>query len=98
MTNPNGRPGEKVQIEPFCTGRLFNSQGQDLFSPRNLFAGVRDKVTFTFKGDPRWQPRDFLTVNRVDGTQIKTRVGSIHLAHEGGGTKAEIEASYTDLY
>ena len=46
---------------------------------------------FTFKGDPRMQPRDVFTFNRLDGTSQICTISTIEITHESGGTKAQIE-------
>lgn len=52
----------------------------------------RSPVTgsFTWKGDPRMQPRDIIHFHRLDGTVEDITIESITLKHEGGGTTAEI--------
>lgn len=56
----------------------------------NLLYRSNETGSFTWKGDPRMQPRDFFTFNRLDGTQEVCTVESINLRHEGGGTVATI--------
>lgn len=46
--------------------------------------------SFTWKGDPRMQPRDVFTFTYRDGTTELRTVESINLKHEGGGTVATI--------
>ena len=52
----------------------------------------RSNVTgsFTWKGDPRMQPRDVVEFHRLDGTVEEITLENITLHHEGGGTYAEI--------
>ena len=52
----------------------------------------RSNITgsFTWKGDPRMQPRDFFNLHRLDGTVEVCTIESIALRHEKGGTTAEI--------
>ena len=46
--------------------------------------------SFTWKGDPRMQPRDVVEWERLDGTTTTITLENITLTHEGGGTSAEI--------
>lgn len=46
--------------------------------------------SFTWKGDPRMQPRDVFTFVYRDGTEELRTIETISLKHEGGGTVAEI--------
>ena len=46
--------------------------------------------SFTWKGDPRMQPRDVVEWERLDGTREEITLENITLTHEGGGTSAEI--------
>ncbi len=97
--NPNGLGGEEVTLEQPIMGRFihvdFFSNENLIFSPKNIFDRKRDKITFTFKGDPRWQPRDLLTVHRVNGQHLSTKLEEIHIVHEGGGTSATVTARLT---
>ena len=46
--------------------------------------------SFTWKGDPRMQPRDFFNFHRLNGTTEVCTIESISLKHEKGGTSASI--------
>lgn len=64
-----------------------------IYPNRMLSVGMyRSPVTgsFTWKGDPRMQPRDIIHFHRLDGTVEDVTIESITLKHEGGGTTAEI--------
>ena len=52
----------------------------------------RSDVTgsFTWKGDPRMQPKDVINFHRLDGTTEEITLENITITHEGGGTSAEI--------
>jgi len=52
----------------------------------------RSNITgsFTWKGDPRMQPRDVFTFHRLDGTDEECTLENITITHEKGGTSAEI--------
>lgn len=54
----------------------------------------RSNITcsFTWKGDPRIQPRDVFTFHRLDGTDEEWTFENITITHEGGGTLAEATA------
>ena len=57
---------------------------------KQLFKRSQETGSFTWKGDPRMQPRDVFTFHYLDGaTELRT-VENITLKHEGGGTIAEI--------
>ena len=49
-------------------------------------------ISFTWKGDPRIQPRDVFTFRELDGTADLWTFENITLTHEKGGTLAEITA------
>lgn len=53
---------------------------------------MRSNITgqFTWKGDPRMQPRDIVTFHRLDGSTEDITLENITITHEGGGTSAEI--------
>lgn len=95
FTNPDGLPGQTIEIEPFVYGALFDSNGATVFNYPSLFSRSEHTIAFTWKGDPRMQPLDYLHI--IDDTRVGApdrwyRVTSIELNHEGGGTTAEIEA------
>lgn len=56
----------------------------------NLLQRSNETGTFTWKGDPRMQPRDFFMFHRLNGTSYTCTIESIALKHEKGGTVAEI--------
>lgn len=69
-------------------GRLL-----EIYPEKMLSAPMyRSNITgsFTWKGDPRMQPRDSVYWNRLDGTTEEITLETITLTHEGGGTSAEI--------
>ena len=64
-----------------------------IYPNRMLSVGLyRSPITgsFTWKGDPRMQPRDIIHFHRLDGTVEDVTIETITLKHEGGGTTAEI--------
>lgn len=56
----------------------------------NLLNRSNVKGSFTWKGDPRMQPRDVVTFTRLDGTTEDITLENITITHENGGTSAEI--------
>lgn len=92
-SNPNNLPGITIDYDPFIYGILTDANGATVFNYPSLFNRSLRTGSFTFKGDPRQQPLDYL--NLVDDTKsptttITARITSIELAHEGGGTTAVI--------
>lgn len=66
-----------------------------MFPDKALAAPMyRSPITysFTWKGDPRMQPRDIIEWERLDGTEEEITLETITITHEGGGTSAEITA------
>ena len=64
-----------------------------IYPNRMLSVGMyRSPVTgsFTWKGDPRMQPRDIIHFHRLDGTVEDVTIETITLKHAEGGTTAEI--------
>ena len=57
-----------------------------------LISRSPETASFTWKGDPRIQPRDVFTWHRLDGTDEEWTFENITLTHEGGGTMAEVTA------
>lgn len=57
---------------------------------RSLMNRSNETGSFTWKGDPRMQPRDVFTFHYIDGTTELRTIESINLKHEGGGTVAQI--------
>lgn len=90
ITDPGKRPGYTAQITPATYGKMYD--GSTLLYPAysNLFKRSNIAGSFTFKGDPRMQPRDVFSFHRLDGTTEDCTIESITLKHEGGGTSAEL--------
>ena len=73
--------------------RKSNNTMLEIFPSKMLSVPMyRSKVkgSFTWKGDPRLQPRAHGTFKRKDGTDEEITLENITLTHEGGGTSAEI--------
>lgn len=93
FANPNNLPGITINYEPFIHGHLTDANGASVFNYQSLFNRSIRTGSFTFKGDPRMQPLDYLIINNDtnDGRRnITARITSIELSHEGGGTMAVI--------
>lgn len=84
------RAGVTATISPIAYGRVF-SEGVHLY-PNYNYLFRRSNITgeFTWKGDPRMQPRDTFRFIRLDGTAEVCTIESIALKHEEGGTTAVI--------
>lgn len=92
-SNPDGLPGETLEMDPFVYGNITDANSAAVFNYQSLFDRSERTVSFTWKGDPRMQPLDWITINNDTGDgrgNITIRATSIELAHEGGGTIAKI--------
>lgn len=92
-SNPNGLPGQTIEMEPFVYGFIADTNDHQVFHIPSLFARSTRTGSFVWKGDPRMQPLDYLNIvnDTNDGRgNITARVTSIELTHEGGGTTATI--------
>lgn len=91
-SNPNGLAGIIVNMEPFVYGNL--TDGTDsIFNYPSLFKRSLRTGSFTWKGDPRMQPLDYINVTNDTGDgkgNITARITGIELTHEEGGTSAKI--------
>lgn len=85
----NAQPGIALRIKPAVRGS-FNSAGGLVPKNYRRFFGSNVTGSFTFKGDPRMQPRDTFKFHRLDGTVEVATIERIELTHEGGGTTAEL--------
>lgn len=95
FSNPDGLPGQTIEIEPFTYGAILDANGETIFNYPSLFKRSTHTIGFTWKGDPRMQPLDYLEI--IDDTQAGEpstwyRMTNIDLVHEVGGTQAGIEA------
>lgn len=92
-SNPNGLTGVSYEREPFVYGNI--TDGTDaVFNYQSLFNRSIRTGKFTWKGDPRMQPLDYLNITNDTGDgrgNITARVTNIELTHEAGGTVANIE-------
>lgn len=93
FSNPNGLPGITIDFDPVLYGSLYDANGEAIMNYPSLFNRSIHTGSFTFKGDPRYQPLDYLNINNDTGDgrgNITARITSIELSHEGGGTTATI--------
>ena len=84
------RAGSTMIAEPAAYGQVY---AESVFIyPNYNYLFARSNITgkFTWKGDPRMQPRDVFTFHRLDGTTETCTIEGIVLRHEEGGTVAEI--------
>lgn len=88
--------GVELNIDPPIWGNAIFYNSTDEAQYINLFDVSRRTnnynkiVKFSWKGDPRWQPRDGLYIYRADGSVLYGLIESISLKHEGGGTIADV--------
>lgn len=84
------RAGMSMVVSPIAYGQVFNESV--FLYPNYVYLFNRSNITgqFTWKGDPRMQPRDVFTFHRLDGTTETCTIESIMLRHDGGGTVAKI--------
>lgn len=93
FANPNGLAGITVEMEPFIYGAILDSNGATVFNYPSLFNRSLRTGQFKFKGDPRMQPLDYITITNDTGDgrgNLTARITGIELTHEGGGTSATI--------
>ena len=83
------RAGVKVYVTPSFRGmfRRLWSSGYISYNEKRM-NGSNITGSFTFKGDPRMQPRDTFKFVRLGGTTEIATIERIELTHEGGGTSA----------
>lgn len=98
LTFTSEEPGDTVEIDLDIKGRVFgtrteNGRLETIFPDlcmQSIFDKSPNKGSFTWKGDPRMQPRDVFTFVKLDGTEIDCTIEQIDLEHVGGGTTARI--------
>lgn len=84
-----------VDIEDPFWGNLISTNEGTLYPNGVYLSRLEDSpvtCSFTWKGDPRIQPRDVFTFHRLDGTDEEWTFENITITHEGGGTSTEITA------
>ena len=98
LTFSTGVSGGTLEIEESIHGKIMISDRDSVelgeIYPQMAYESLleRSNITgsFTWKGDPRMQPRDVVNFHRLDGTVEEITLENITLHHEGGGTYAEI--------
>ena len=95
-----GSENGATEITPKLRGQVITPRDRDKSSTtwemyptssmENLLKRSPITGSFTWKGDPRMQPRDIIHFHRLDGTVEDVTIETITLKHEGGGTSAEI--------
>lgn len=85
------RAGITMIVDPIVYGQIYAENV--LLYPNYKYLFDRSNITgsFTWKGDPRMQPRDVFIFHRLDGTTETCTIENIVLKHEGGGTVAAID-------
>ena len=92
-----------MKVTPIVYGQIY--QGSELIFPvwKNLFLRSNIAGQFTFRGDPRMQPRDVFyfvpkeitkdawskLTESAKASYVCT-LENIQITHEGGGTQAEV--------
>lgn len=97
-TYSTGGKGIQIDIEELINGvcNFADPQGNviDEAFPKMAYKALLNRSrsigSFTWKGDPRMQPRDVVNFHRLDGSVETITLENITLHHEGGGTYAEI--------
>ena len=90
------RFGKTITLDTYMPGRIYIkwTTGAKEAYPEMAVKSILDRSTitgsFTWKGDPRMQPRDVVNFHRLDGTVEEITLENITLHHEGGGTYADI--------
>lgn len=93
FTNSNGFAGITVEMDPIVYGAITDNNGETVFNYPSLFNRSLRTGSFTWKGDPRMQPLDYINVTNDTGDgrgNITARITGIELTHEEGGTSAKI--------
>lgn len=98
ITVGDGAEDSAIEIKSTLLGQVYGSttdggRAEEIFpskSLQSLFDRSPNTGSFTWKGDPRMQPRDVFTFVRLDGTEIDCTIEQIDLEHVGGGTTAKI--------
>lgn len=85
------RTGATLEIEPMFYGVILKDLDTTLYpNYKDLFDRSNETGSFTWKGNPKMQPRDVFNFVRLDGTTEVCTVESIELKHERGGLSATI--------
>lgn len=94
ITYTSGSAGVNEEVDSSPWIGIARTQEYGIVYPDGAFNSLlsRSPITgsFTWKGDPRMQPRDVFTFHRLDGTDEVCTLENITITHEKGGTSAEI--------
>lgn len=82
--------GIVLYMNPVILGYLVESYAGSIPTNMMRFFGSNVTGSFTFRGDPRMQPRDTFRFTRLDGTVEVATIERIEMTHEGGGTTASV--------
>lgn len=82
--------GIVLYMNPVILGYLVESYAGSIPTNTMRFFGSNVTGSFTFRGDPRMQPRDTFRFTRLDGTVEVATIERIEMTHEGGGTTASV--------
>lgn len=77
--------GSAIFIDPSNSANRYNP-----FNAYNRDNYYNKRIKFSWKGDPRWQPRDPITIDLEDGYVLLGKIETISMKHEAGGTLAEV--------
>lgn len=85
------RTGATLEIEPMFYGVILKDLDTTLYpNYADLFNRSNETGSFTWKGNPKMQPRDIFNFVRLDGTTEICTIETIELKHERGGLSATI--------
>lgn len=82
--------GIKLYMDPVILGYIVEPYAGSVPTNARRFWSSNITGSFTWRGDPRMQPRDTFRFTRLDGTVEIATIERIEMTHEGGGTTAEI--------
>lgn len=79
-----------AQIQAQDAGGTLRQIWPGAYTSAYLFGRSPKGGSFTFKGDPRWQPRDYATITLTDGTTKQVTLETLTITHQGGGTSEQV--------
>lgn len=90
--NSNAKYGEYITIDPPIYGTVTNPADDKVALPnyKKIFNRSNKTGSFTWRGDPRIQPRDVFTFNKLDGTSVVCTFETISLSFSEGGLTSEV--------
>ena len=91
----DNRSGAEMDFSPMTYGTIIQSNSDNTYTRLYpIFDAIFDRSnvtgSFTWKGNPKMQPRDVFNFVRLDGTTEVCTVEAIELKHERGGLSATI--------